>query len=199
MNMDKIAGEVTEMILPAVFVPVLLISLLLLISSRINIVFIAKDTGITYTIKGDLLKVIKVFEIKSGRDEREKKNWQINQKEKGVLRARFLGLINQAIQEQRGKIFHIEKLSIDGTFSIEDAAANAVLYGLFLILWQFVLIFLAKNFKLEHQYYNFLPDFQNDKNELIFQAIFRVVIFKMLLLVAHNLIATVKKKPRNLK
>ncbi|NLN64832.1 MAG: hypothetical protein GX144_05395 [Clostridiaceae bacterium] len=186
------------MILPAVFVPVLLISLLLLISFRINIVFIAKDTGITYTIKGDLLKVIKVFEIKSGRDEREKKNWQINQKEKGVLRARFLGLINQAIQEQRGKIFHIEKLSIDGTFSIEDAAANAVLYGLFLILWQFVLIFLAKNFKLEHQYYNFLPDFQNDKNELIFQAIFRVVIFKMLLLVAHNLIATVKKKPSNL-
>jgi hypothetical protein len=182
------------MILPAILVSAVLILLLLLISFRINIELIARDSGITYTVKGSILKVIKVFEIKSGSEEKGKKNWQTDEKEQGFIRKRLLGIIKEAITEQRGKIFHIEKLSVDGTFSIEDAAANAILHGLFLTLWQFLLIFLAANFTLEHQNYNFLPDFRNDRNEFIFHVIFRVLIIHMVLLVLHTLIEARKKK-----
>lgn len=185
-----------KMVLPVFLTPVFLLLLLLLISFRINIEFIAKDSGMTYTIKGNILKVVKVFEIKSGREEKRKKHWRVNNKEKGFIRKRLIGIIKTAIDDQRGKIFHIEKLSVNGTFSIEDAAANAILYGLFLILWQFLLIFLSANFKLEHENFNFLPDFRNDRNELIFHVIFRVVIFNIVMLVLHNLIEARKKKTR---
>lgn len=181
------------MILPVIFVSAIFL-LLLLISFRINIELIAKDSGITYTIKGSLLKVVKVFEIKSGSEEMGRKVWQTDEKEQSFIRKRLFGIIKEAITEQRGKIFHIEKLSVDGTFSIEDAAANAILHGLFLTLWQFLLIFLAANFTLEHQNYNFLPDFRNDRNEFIFHVIFRVVIIQMVLLVLHTLMEARKKK-----
>jgi hypothetical protein len=182
------------MIFPVILVAVVFIVLLLLISFRINIELIATDSGITYTIKGSILKVVKVFEVKSGSEEMGKKTWQTSEKEQGFIRKRLFGVIREAITEQKGKVFHIEKLSVDGTFSIEDAAANAILHGLFLTLWQFLLIFLAANFTLEHQYYNFLPDFRNDRNEFIFHVIFRVVIFNMVMLVLHTMIEARKKK-----
>ncbi len=182
------------MILTVILIFVVFLLLLLLLSFRINIELIARDSGIAYTIKGNILKVIKVFEVKSGSEEAGKKVWETDEKEQGFIRKRLFGIIKEALTEQKGKIFHIEKLSVDGTFSIEDAAANAILHGLFLTLWQFLLIFLAANFTLEHQTYNFLPDFRNDRNEFIFHVIFRVVIINMLLLVLHTLIEARKKK-----
>jgi len=182
------------MILPVILVPVAFLLLLLLLSFRINIELIAKDSGITYTISGSILKVVKIYEVKSGSENMGKKVWKTGAKEQNTIRKRLLGVIKEAITEQKGKIFHIEKLSVNGTFSTEDAAANAILHGLFLTLWQFLLIFLAANFTLEHQNYNFLPDFRNDRNEFIFHVIFRVVIIKMLLLVLHTLIESRKKK-----
>lgn len=181
------------MILTAFLLFFLLLLVLLFISFRISIELIANETGITYTIKGNILKVIKVFEVKNGR-EGKKKRWTTDRQEKGALRKKFLGIIKTAIDDRRGKIFHIEKLSLTGSFSLNDAAANAILYGFFLTLWQFLLIFLAANFRLEHQNYNFLPDFQHDRNEMIFHAIFRVVIVNMVLLLIHNLRKVKQKK-----
>jgi energy-coupling factor transporter transmembrane protein EcfT len=182
------------MILPVIFVLAGFVLLLLLLSFRIHIELIATDSGITYTISGNIMKVVKIYEVKSGSGDKDKKMRKAGGKDKDTIRKRLLGVIKEAITEQRGKIFHIEKLSVDGTFSIEDAAANALLYGLFLTLWQFLLIFLSANFTLEHQKYNFMPDFRNDRNEFIFHAIFRVVIIRMLLLVIHSLIESRKKK-----
>lgn len=180
------------MILPVILVFV--VFLLLLLSFRINIELIARDSGITFTVKGSILKVIKVFEVKSGSEKMGKKVWQTGDKERGIIRRRVFGIIREALTERKGKIFHIEKLTVDGTFSIEDAAADAILHGLFLTLWQFLLIFLAANFTLEHQNYNFLPDFRNGRNEFIFHIIFRVVIINMLLLVLHTFMEARKKK-----
>lgn len=103
-------------------------------------------------------------------------------------------IIGRAVKNKKGKIFHIEKLSLKGTFSIEDAAANAILHGVFMILWQFLLIFLASNFRLEHQHYNLLPDFEHDRNKMIFQAILRVVILNMVLFSIHSFFESKNKK-----
>ena len=170
----------------------LLLLLFLFIRFRIYIEFTAKESEITYTIKGKILKVIKVFEVNSG--EKDKKQAKINEKKEYSKDNNVLKIFRKVIAEQRGKLIHIEKLSVDGTFSIEDAAANALLYGLFLTLWQFLLIFLAANFSLEHQSYNFLPDFQKDRNEMVFCSILRVEAVHMVLLVLHILMEARKKK-----
>ena len=182
------------MLLLVFLVPYILILLLLFISFRINIELIASETGITYTVKGSLLKVIKLFEVKSGEEAKGGKSWQTDEKEQAFLRKRVFGILWEAMVEHKGKVLHIEKLSVNGTFSIEDAAANALLYGLFMALWQFLLIFLAANFTLENQCYHFMPDFRHDRNELIFHAIFRILILHVLMLVIHNLIEARKKK-----
>ncbi|HEY8422697.1 MAG TPA: DUF2953 domain-containing protein [Thermoclostridium sp.] len=155
----------------AVFVSVLFMSL------RISIEVIAENSGVTYSVKGIILKYIKIAEVKSGTEKPKKPQKAEKEREK------ILGIIKTAMKKNNGKIFHIEKLSLTGTFSVDDAAANAILYGFFIILWQFIIIFLSAHFTFEHQNYGLYPDFQNDKNELIFQVILRVVILKALLLV----------------
>lgn len=169
------------------FAAVLLIALFM--SIRISIELVAKNSGITYTVKGSIFKYINVVEVKSGIKKRKRENEKTDRK-----REKVLGLIKAAVIRDKGKIFHIEKLSLTGTFSIEDAAANAILYGAFIVLWQFILLILSANFKLEHQNYSFYPDYQNGKNELIFQAILRVVIFKVLLLLINYFIELKKQK-----
>lgn len=168
-----------------------LLLLLLLLSLRISVEFIAKDTGISYSVRGSVFKFLKLFELKSGVTANKKRSYEEG---KETIREKILSMVDNAIKEHRGKIFHIEKLSLKGTFSIEDAAANAILYGLFMILWQFLLIFLSTHFKLEHQNYNFLPDFQHDRNELTFHAILRVVLFNLVVFIIHNLIDERRKK-----
>lgn len=165
------------MILPVVLSVAAFFVLLLFMSLRISVEVVAENSGIRYTVKGSILKYIKIAEVKSGVKKKDKPG------EKDKKREKILGLVKTAFKKNNGKIFHIEKLSLTGTFSVEDAAANAVLHGFFIILWQFFLIFLSANFKLEHQYYRFYPDFQNDRNEFIFQIILRVVIFRALLLI----------------
>lgn len=181
------------MILPVFLILIALIALFLLNSFRINIELVARDASVNYTIRGSVLKVIKVFEVKSGDEEKKGKPRKTKGNKKGSFGKRVLVAIRKAILEHRGKIIHIERLSVDGTFSIEDAAVNAVLYGIFLTLWQFLLLFLAANFRLEHQSYNFMPDFRNDRNEFIFNAILRVVILNMVLLVIHTMLADRRK------
>lgn len=193
--MDKIAGEVKYMYLPVILAFIALLSVLLLfLSIRISIEFIARETGITYTIKGSVFRYLKVLEVKSGTEKRGKKRWKTGYKEKRLVREKLLGLLQTAVKKRKGRMFHIEELSLNGTFSLEDAAANAVIYGLLLILWQFLLIFLAANFKLERQNYNFMPDFQNDKNEMMFHIIFRVILLKIILLIIHWSVDTKGKK-----
>ncbi|NLM09520.1 MAG: DUF2953 domain-containing protein [Clostridiaceae bacterium] len=165
------------MFLPVILFFVAILLLMLFMSLRISIELTAKSSGITYTVKGSIFKYIKIVEVKSGTKKQKRQ-----EKDSEKKRERILDLIRIAIN---GKIFHIEKLSLSGTFSINDAAANAVLYGTFLTLWQFIIILLSANFKLEHQNYSFYPDFQNDKNELIFQLILRVVILKALSLIIN--------------
>lgn len=176
------------MYLPVLLVFVAFLLLLRFLSLRISVELIAKDSGITYTIKGSIFKFIKVMEIKSGTE--KKKEWKIDAGEDLFIREKVLGLLGSALKKNKGKIFHIEKLSVKGSFSIKDAAADAILYGTFIMLWQFLLIFLSANFSLEHQNYSFYPDFQNNKNELIFHLIFRVVILKVVLLSVNYLIKT---------
>ncbi len=180
------------MVLP-VFLILAALIFILMNSFRIHIELTARDERISYTIRGSILKVITLFRVTDG-DEEKRRKPESDGKEKGSFGKRVFGIIREAILDHRGKIIHIEKLSVDGTFSIEDAAANAILYGIFLSLWQFLLIFLAANFRLEHQSYNFLPDFRNDRNEFIFHLIFRVVILNMVLLVIHTMIVNRKKK-----
>ncbi|MBP7176342.1 MAG: hypothetical protein KBA53_09045 [Thermoclostridium sp.] len=188
---------------PVILVLIIFLSLLLLflfIRFRIYIEFTAKESGINYTIRGKILKVIKVFEVNGDSDEkgekskRSKKASKSNKKKKDSKDVSFPRIIRKVIEKRNGKLIHIEKLSVDGTFSIEDAAANALLHGLFLTLWQFLVIFLAANFSLEHQSYNFLPDFQKDRNEIFFCTILRVESVHMVLLVLHILMEARKKK-----
>lgn len=181
------------MVLP-VFLMLAILIFVLMNSFRIQIELSAREEIISYTIRGSILKVITLFKITDNDEKKSRKPQKSDGKEKGSFGKRVFEIIREAILDHRGKIIHIERLSVDGTFSIEDAAANAILYGIFLSLWQFLLIFLAANFRLEHQSYNFLPDFRNDRNEFIFQLIFRVVILNMVLLVIHTMIVNRKKK-----
>ncbi|AGC67578.1 hypothetical protein Cst_c05560 [Thermoclostridium stercorarium subsp. stercorarium DSM 8532] len=168
------------MYLPVVFCIIALIIVALFMSLRISIEFTAGSEGISYTVKGIVFKYIKILEIKSNSEKKRKKTKGGEKK-----RGRILGIIRTAMRKKNGKAVHIEKFSLTGTFSVDDAAANAILYGGFIILWQFAVLFLSEHFTFEHQNYAFYPDFQNDKTEFIFQIIFRVVIFKALLLLAR--------------
>jgi len=193
--MDKIAGEVKHMYLPVILASIALLSMLLLfLSIRISIEFIARETGITYTIKGSVFRYVKVLEVKSGTEKRWKKRRKAGSKERRLVRDRLPGLIQTALKRRKGRMFHIEELSLNGTFSIKDAAANAVIYGVLLILWQFLLIFLAANFKLERHNYNFMPDFKNNKNEMMLHIIFRFIPLKIILLIIHWIADTNGKK-----
>lgn len=168
------------MYLPVILVLAGVLVFILLMSLRISVEVIARSSGITYTVKGSILKYIKIAEVKSGSRKKKK-----GKKDTEKKREKLLGIIKTAVKKNNGKIFHVEKLSLTGSFSLEDAAADAILYGTFLILWQFIIIFLSANFKFEHQNYSFYPDFQNNKNELIFQLILRVVILRVLLLLIN--------------
>ncbi len=194
------------MLLPVILIFLTLLFIILLLSFRIFVELIAKNSGITYTIKATIFKYIKVVEVKSGQKSKQKKpkrgaevskkKWETSAKENKAIHERVINIISVVLKENRGKVFHIEELSLSGLFSIEDAAVDAILYGIFLALWQFLIIFLSANFRVEHQSYKFYPDFQNNKNELIFHGILRVVLIKVLLLVVENNIHTKLKKFR---
>lgn len=166
------------MYLPVILVLAAILAAMLFMSLRISVEFTAKSSGVTYTIKGSIFKYISIMEVKSGTGRKRR-----HEEKSGTRREKILDLVRVAIDRKNGKIFHIEKLSLSGTFTTMDAAADSILYGTFLILWQFILILLSANFKLEHQNYSFYPDFHNNRNELIFRLILRVVIFKALLLI----------------
>jgi len=161
----------------------LLILLLLLANFRIFVEFIAKDAGIAYTVKGTILKYIPVFEIKRGTEEKGRKQWMLGLKEKRTLHRNFLNLIVGAVRKNKGKKLHIEKLELTGSFSIEDAAANAIIYGIILSLWNCFIILLSAWFSLEHGNFSLVPDFQNNRNKLMFHAVFRIMLLNVLVLI----------------
>ena len=174
------------MYLPVFFVLFLLILLLLLTNFRIQIELIAVVVGFAFTIFGTVLKYIPVFEVKGGAEEKGKKQWKLGSKEKETVRKRFINLIVGAVRKNKGKILHIEKLELTGSFSTEDAAANAIIYGIILALWNFLVIVLSAWFNLEHGNFNLVPDFQNNRNELIFHAVIRVMLLKILILILYD-------------
>jgi len=180
------------MYLQVVLIFVAVFLFLLFMSLRISIEVMVKNSNITYAIKGIIFKYVKIVEIKSG-TKKPKKSDRVDKK-----REKLLGIVETAMKKNRGKIVHIEKLSLSGTFSFDDAAVNAILHGLFIILWQFFIVFLSANFTFEHQNYNFYPDFQNDKNELIFQVILRIVIIKALaLIITYYFESRIKNKNKS--
>jgi hypothetical protein len=156
---------------------------LLLANFRIWVELIAKDSSFTYTIKGTILKYIPIFEIKSGTEKKGRKKWRLGSKEKKTVRTDFLNLIGGAIRKNKGKILHIEKLELTGSFSVEDAAANAIIYGIILVLWNYFIIALSAWFSLEHGSFSLVPDFQNNTNKLMFHAVFRVMLLNVLILI----------------
>jgi len=174
------------MCLPVIFCIAAVITLMLSMSLRISVEVTAGDSGINYTIRGSILRYIKILEIKSGTEKKRKPKKKSEKK-----RDRILGIVKAAFKKKNGKMIHVEKLSLTGTFSTEDAAADAILHGLFIILWQFIIIFLSANFTFEHQNYNFLPDFQNNRNELVFQLILRIVILNALIVLIRYYLSSV--------
>lgn len=182
------------MCLPVIFASIALLLLLIPLASsfRISIEFIVRESSATYTIKGTVFKYVKVMEVNNTSRKRKHKRRETHKRKKG-FGEKLPNLIQTALKNRKGKMLHIEELSLRGTFSIEDAAANAVIYGILLIIWQFLLIYLAANFKLEHQYYNFIPDFQNDRNEMMLHVIFRVVVLKAIWLIITWFIETRRK------
>jgi len=171
------------MYLPVFLIPFLLILLLLLTNFRIWVEFIARDSTVTYTIKGTILKYVPIFEVKSGTEKKGRKKWRLGSKEKKTIRTNFINLIVGAVRKNKGKMLHIEKLELTGSFSVEDAAANAILYGIFLVLWNYFIIALSAWFNLEHGNFNVVPDFQNNRNRFMFHAVFRVMLLNVLILI----------------
>ncbi len=173
------------MLLPIFFI-ILILGFFLLGSLRISVWLVAKDTGITYNIQLNILKFIKVFEVKSGTRKRKKRR-KSETKEKKRAHSTVYGIFSHALHNHKGKVLHIEKLDLQGTFSTKDAAANAILFGILMILWQWLLIFLTAHFSLEHQNFHILPDFQNHRNEMVLHFIFRIVFMKILFLILSSL------------
>jgi hypothetical protein len=174
------------MYLPVFLIIFLLVLLLLLANFRIHVELIAKDADITYTIKGTILKYIPIFEIKSGTEKKGRKKWRLGLKEKKTVRTNFLNLIAGAIRKNRGKMLHIEKLELTGSFSVEDAAVNAIIYGIILVLWNYFIITLSAWFSLEHGNFSLIPDFQNNANRLMFHAVFRVMLLNVFILLLFS-------------
>jgi len=170
------------MYLPVFFILFLLI-LLLLSNFRIWVELIARDAGIAYTIKGTVLKYIPVFEIKGGTEEKGGKQWRLGSKEKKTIRTKFLNLIVGAVRRNKGKLLHIEKLELTGSFSFDDAAADAIIYGIILSLWNYLIIALSAWFSLEHGNFSLVPDFQNNRNKLMFHAVLRIMLLNVLVLI----------------
>ncbi len=183
--------------LPVFLIIPLIITILLLFSLRISLELLAKEEDITYTVKGSIFKHLKVFEIKKGTEDEGKKRWKTDWKENKFIKTKVLSIYDSALKKHAGKVLHIEKLELHGTFSVEDAAVDAILYGVFLALWQFLLIFLSANFSLEHQCFNFLPDFNKNRNKLIFHAIFRIVIINILWLIIWIKIEDKRNRKKN--
>lgn len=179
------------MYLPVLLFLAALLIFVLFMSFRISIEVVADNSGISYTVTGSILKHIKVVEVKS--DFNKPKKPKTDKSENIFSRNKILGFIKSAVEKDRGKIFHIEKLSLAGKFSIGDAAADAILYVFFIVLWQFIIIFFSSKFKLEHQNYSLYPDFQNENTELIFQMILRVVILKALLMIINYFFESKRK------
>ena len=126
--------------LPVIFIFLSFLFLILLLSFRISLEVIAKKSGITYTVKATLFKYVKVVEVKSGQKktkksekstEGRKKKWKTSDKESKAIHERVIDIIYAILKKNRGKIFHIEELSISGSFSLEDAALDAILMAHF--------------------------------------------------------------------
>jgi len=178
------------MYLPVILCIAAVVLLMLFMSLRISVELTAEESGISYTIRGNIFRYIKKMEIRSGSGRK-----RVNKKKGEKRHDKLLGIIKTAIRKNNGKVIHVEKLSLTGTFSIEDAAANAILYGIFLILWQYIILFLSANFTFEHHNYNLRPDFQNNKNSLFFQIVMRIVVLKaLLLLIKHYLETKIKNR-----
>lgn len=171
------------MYLPVFLIALLLILMLLLVNFRVFVELAANDSGIAYTIKGTVLKYIPVFEIKSGTEKKGRKQWKLGSKEKRTIRTRFFNLIIGAIRKNKGKALHIEKLEVMGTFSAEDAAVNAIIYGIIIALWNCFIIMLSAWFSLEHGNFNLIPDFHNNRNEFMFHAVIRIMLLKILIII----------------
>lgn len=157
-----------------------LIVLVLLASARISINLNVKDGALVYRITGSILWYIKIFEIKSGIEKKTKKRFGGFKEERGTTGGNFFEIIKKVLKRRKLRIIHIDRLIIEGTYSIGDAAANAILFGLFITLWQFLLIFLNEKFKLEYHSFKLIPDFQKDKNDIIFHAILRATVFNLI-------------------
>lgn len=168
-----------------------------LTSARISVVLALNDDVFEYKIKGSILKHITVFAIKSGVD---KEGRQFGKKSKGKKNRedKFLNILKNALKGRKLRLIHVERLVLEGTYSIGDAAANAILFGLFMALWQFLLLYLNEHFKLEHQSFRLKPDFQNDRNNFTFHIILRAAVFKIVWLLLLHFLKEHRHKEKNL-
>lgn len=163
-----------------------------LTSARLSIVLELRDDIFAYRVTGSILKYITVFTVKSGvkKEGRWRKVWKGKKNKEG----KYLNILKNVLEERKLRLIDVERLVLEGTYSIGDAAVNAILYGVFMALWQFFLIYLNEHFKLKHQSFRLKPDFQNDRIDLKFQIILRAAVFKIVWMIFFYVIKTHKHR-----
>ncbi|NLY18579.1 MAG: DUF2953 domain-containing protein [Clostridiaceae bacterium] len=174
----------------------LFIAIMLLTSARISVVLNFSDNIFAYRITGSILKYITVFAIKSGGEKERQKRDKVR-KGTGSKEGKYLNLLKSALLERKLKLIHVEKLELEGTYSIGDAAVNAIFFGIFMALWQLLLIILNERFRLEHQSFRLRPDFHNAGNNFKFHLVLRAAIYKILWLLLFDIIKTRKSEEKN--
>jgi len=128
-----------------------------------------------------------VFALKSGDKQESKQLGKKGGKGKGE---KYLNILKNALKEPELRLIVVERLVLEGTYSIGDAAVNAILFGILIILWQILIIYLSENYKLEHESFRFKPDFQSDRNNFKFHVTLRAAIYKIVWLILKHTIKT---------
>ena len=179
------------------FYLLLIIIFLFSISSvRLLITLNIKDNILAYEISCSLLSYIKIFEIKSGVKKKRTGLWKKYRNEKKSEGGKLGRILKKALKERKTRMIHVEKLLLEGTYSIGDAAANAILFGVFMALWQILLIYLNEHFKLDHQNFKLKPDFHNDRNDVNFHVVLRTTVYKIIWLLCIFFISTHMKNKK---
>jgi hypothetical protein len=174
----------------------IIVVLLSLSSVRLSIVLNIKDNILAYEITGSLFKYIKIFEVKSGVEKKGARIWKKYRDEKRYKGDKNTRILKKALKERKTRMIHVEKLLLEGTYSIGDAAANAILFGIFMALWQILLIYLNEHFKLDHQNFKLKPDFHNDRNDVNFHVVLRTTVYKIIWLLCIFIISTHMKNKK---
>ncbi len=166
-----------------IFVLAFFVIIMFLSNLRVSFLLNVKSCTITYKMTGRILKYIKIFEVKSGDEKKKRNNWKKSRNETKPGNRIYYKILQKAFKGRKMRMIHIERLILEGTYSIGDAAVNAIFLGFFMALWQLLLLFLNERFILEQQKFEFTPDFHNDQNDFFLQIILRVTLLKFIWLI----------------